>query len=344
MLKLFSLVSNIVYLLRIRDSQVWLLFKLFLRLFSKDWRSASTILYYSIESLCSIYRYQKMGFSVVNVNLLKKQVLEKKNTLFILGSGPSVNSITSEEWELIKRNDSWGFNLWFCNSFVPNVYFAQSLIEPQSLKEESREFRTNSLLNDMLQNKKEEYVNTEFYLRGDAINKGKFFESKFGENIRSIGSKRLFLIPEMPVSSNNKIDPKVLIDNIFLLGFYTSNADVQTVPKFGSTITELISFALMLGYKEIVLCGIDMNDGGHFYDNESYFGKYPYLENLSNINHNRTDDGKHEHMDLNSRPFTVKEYIKSMDVFAREKLNSKILVMTENSALYPEISKFIHHE
>jgi hypothetical protein len=144
----------------------------------------------------------------------------------------------------------------------------------------------------------------------------------------------------MPVSSLNKIPPRVLIDEINRQGFFEASSDVQVIPKFGSTITELITLGLMMGYKKIVLCGIDMNDGGHFYDSDRYFTQYPYLKTLYSINHTRTEDGRHEHMDALTRPYTIKDYIIALREYAVINYNADIYVMKESSKLFPEINKY----
>src|ERR1700732_770880 len=53
---------------------------------------------------------------------------QNSDTLFILGSGPSINQISSERWAAISHHDTIGFNFWLYHRFVPKIYFAESHI------------------------------------------------------------------------------------------------------------------------------------------------------------------------------------------------------------------------
>ncbi|TDS65019.1 hypothetical protein C8P70_10339 [Myroides indicus] len=340
----FVFFKNFCFLLIQSKSQLFSLLSLFKSLAVYDLKSASSVLYFSLESLTSVYRYKKLGKTTTKLIESKKLTKEKHNSLFILGSGPSVNELSKEEWNYIRENDSWGFNQWFCNDFVPSGYIAQSLIEPKNDKLQSRSYRHNKMVSKMLLDKKEYYTDIDFFIRGDAVNRQKFYQTELGINIESVTNGQCSLLAELPVSSSNKIPPDILLNILYEKGFYKIKDEIQPIPKIGSTITELISFALMLGYKEIVLCGIDMNDGGHFYDNEDYFQRYPMLRELSRFNHTRTVGGGHEHMDTSTRPFTIKEYIMALKSLAKSKFNADIYVIRETSTLYPDLPKYKYHE
>ena len=45
------------------------------------------------------------------------------DTLFILGSGPSISLITDYQWDFISLHNSAAFNRWFYHPFVPDFYF-----------------------------------------------------------------------------------------------------------------------------------------------------------------------------------------------------------------------------
>lgn len=326
-----------------RNTQLYPLALLCKDLIFKHSKSAISLFYFSTESLASVYKYRKQGKKNLDITNARVQVEMSGKSLFILGSGPSVNRFTTEEWERIRLNDSWGFNLWFCHSFVPTAYLTQAVVEPEKNRRASMGYNINVILKQMAEDRKEDYKETDFFFRGDAVNKQKFYGTEFGGSLERIIGRSGYLLAEMPISSTNKIHPDILLERMFSRGFYRANAEIQAIPKFGSTVTEMISLALMLGYKEIILCGIDMNDGGHFYDHEEFFVKYPYLRELSAINNNRTPRGEHEHMDKSVRPFTIKEYIVSLRRFAKQKFGAEIYVMSEKSALFPEIQKYRNH-
>ena len=47
------------------------------------------------------------------------------DTLYILGSGPSINDITPAQWDHVGHHDSFGFNNWPVHSFVPSFYMTE---------------------------------------------------------------------------------------------------------------------------------------------------------------------------------------------------------------------------
>ncbi|MCL2825571.1 MAG: hypothetical protein FWD57_16385, partial [Polyangiaceae bacterium] len=52
----------------------------------------------------------------------------KKNsdTVFILGSGSSINAISEDRWRGIRRHDSFGFNFWLLHRHVPTLYATEA--------------------------------------------------------------------------------------------------------------------------------------------------------------------------------------------------------------------------
>ena len=124
---------------------------------------------------------------------------------------------------------------------------------------------------------------------------------------------------------------------MFKLGFFTNKSNISPIPKFGNTTTELISLALISGYKKIILCGIDMNDGGHFYDEHIYLNKYKLLNKLKNFSNKSKI---YPHMDKDQLKYSSKDVIKDLNRFSKEKFNAEIFVSNSTSSLYPEIKKY----
>src|SRR5205085_6794487 len=85
-------------------------------------------IYYAWYALLWLPRYElarRRGRFPLLGNLDLSQ-LKTSDTLFILGSGPSINAISPDRWEAIARSDSIGFNFWLYHPFVPKIYFFES--------------------------------------------------------------------------------------------------------------------------------------------------------------------------------------------------------------------------
>ena len=286
----------------------------------------------TLKSILRVKKYSKNGYE--SFSLLDLQKHRKSDILFLLGSGPSINELNKSDWDKITSNDSWGFNFWFCHDFIPKKYFLQSPIS--NLNNPEHLNALDNMMTNMLMDKRKKYEKVKFFLRGDGVNDYRFHKTKIGKTIFTQGFDYSFL-PELIVSSKSRIPPKAIIRQMYLAGFFSKKNKLMPIPKFGSTITELISFGLINGYKKIILCGIDMNDGGHFYDSNQYYKKYKYLKVLSDLNNSKNI---HEHMDKNTRKYTIKHIILELNNLAKEKFNAEIFVSSSTSSLYPEIRKY----
>lgn len=300
------------------------------RLGRYDAKTTFTLFSESLRSLKAAKAYQAKGYATVNTRELSAS--RKSDTVFILGSGPSINDISTKEWEVIDQHDSWGFNFWFCHPFIPTAYFVQSVIRPESDSDIIE--RLDDLIYTMLKDKTKEYENVNLFLRGDGINHEKFHDTKLGKFVLNHQGFTKRIVPELPVSSKNRIDLDLLYGQLKKLGFYDTHDEPWPVPKFGGSITELISLAAILGYKKIVLCGIDMNDGGHFYDQKEYYEKYPFLKELSERNNKAKG---HVHMNKSIRKFTVKDLILGLNQFVGKEFGAGIYTYSKKSKLYPEL-------
>jgi hypothetical protein len=309
------------------------LLKLFLRLSKNNLRTSLIIWKASIQSLYSVIKYSKLGYPIINTSKLSSK--RNSDTLFILGSGPSINELSSDDWIQINSSDSWGFNFWFCHDHVPNCYFLQSPIS--QISEKKYLFNLDIMMAKMLMDKKGKYENVNFFVRGDGVNNFKFHQTEIGKSLLENNFTYNF-IPELVINSSSKISPEILINELNKSNYFETSKNINLIPKFGSTIGELIPLALICGYKKIILCGIDMNDGSHFYDSNLYFKKYKFLEVLSKKNRDREI---HEHMDNSHREYTLKNIIIELNKFAKNAFDSQIYVSSETSSLYSEIPKYI---
>lgn len=318
-----------------KKSQILLLFRLFklsLTLTFFDIYGGLGVLKNTLKSILSVKKYNKNGQKTLSLSNFQKQ--KKSDTVFLLGSGPSINKLNKADWDQIKLKDSWGFNYWFCHDHVPDCFFAQSHLKSP----EGPEFDLNMdiLMTQMLTDKVSEYKKVRFYLRGDNVNKYTFHESKFGKTILS-NDLNCFFMSELVVSSTINIKPEYILKKLCDFGFFSMYDDNTPVPKLGNTITELISLALISGYKKIILCGVDMNDESHFYDTDYYLSKYDYLRTLKDICDKQI---VHPHMDTNIKKYTNKDIIKDLQKLANQEFDCQIYVSNDTSQLYPDIPKY----
>lgn len=254
--------------------------------------------------------------------ILNNEILHKKTSdkLFILGSGPSINDISEKDWELIGEHDSIGFNYWFAHDFVPTYYLFQV-----PYFEDMRE----SMLN-LLNYKIKCYKDVPFIIRGSGVAKGSFDIND--KRLNKIINNQVYYINEYPLSSECTIEPNKLISYMDALGFMTFGEISKFIPKWRSTVGLLISFAYQLGYKNIVLCGIDMKGNDHFWDYDPYI-KIKERYKLPDVDRSKIKSFAYKSNIENTMP----EYIIALNKWMKTNGKSEIQLITDNNILNPHI-------
>jgi len=170
------------------------------------------------------------------------RTMRRSDTVFIFGSGASLNDLGSEEWDEIARHDTFGFNWFVHERFVrcdfhlirgiPDTDLDRTVWWPQ-LQEYFHLIRTNPC-----------FRSTVFLVHGG-------FRAINGN--RAIGYRLLPM--ENPVfrwRSNVKSD-------------LPSRSFAEGLVHGYSTLQECINAAYLLGWTRIVLAGVDLYDRRYFW-------------------------------------------------------------------------------
>lgn len=192
------------------------------------------------------------------IDLLK---IKSSDTLFVLGSGPSINKISSQRWQTIAAHDSLGFNFWLYHSFVPKFYFFESIEKPVSPEAfESYLGLTTSRAPD--------YANTvkiamEFHRRG----------TQTFENLPAAFKKNVFAVHKVEAPARNEAEFARALQYLQRRGAFRITGRFSSLLKYASSLTSILTFALKLGYKRIVLCGIDLKTPDYFFQDRRIYAE-----------------------------------------------------------------------
>jgi hypothetical protein len=266
-------------------------------------------------------KFSKWHGSALNNDILKHK---KSDTLFILGSGPSINLITDEEWKHIAECDSIGFNRWMAHDFIPTYYCVQLV-------------KSKALLN-LLCSRSEAYKNVPYLIRGDHFANGKM---QLGEDptLDFFKTHELYYVREYPISSRCAINPQKLFRHAETLGMMKHGELGPMVPKWRSTIGMLMSWAYQMGYKKMILCGMDMQNNAHFWNDDAHAemrAKYKLPAQVPS----RSSKYKTNILaftDEHISPNTVPIYIKGLAAWMKEKAGVETYVMKSQTILYPDL-------
>lgn len=209
---------------------------------------------------------------------------------FVLGGGPSINFLQTLEWSHIGDNTSLGINNWMVHAFEP-TYLMIEPIRPNDHNLSIIEWQYKSIV---------AYAKT---------TKCSFLIKDFG----SYGSKSLdflsrkypersFVIPKFSIAGRTLGTQRFVGRFLSKWGFDKSFFLFSRV-----SVTLAISFAISLGYKKIVLCGVDLNDASYFFEDNSF-------QSRSGIDlppgSGQTNASVHSTMDKNVRKLTAEDAIK----------------------------------
>lgn len=217
----------------------------------------ATALGVSKASLSTLLRSARSERAVSRYNgepfVASKYVQKNSDDLFILGSGPSIDKLSGLQIQEINCSDSWAFNHFYHPQLKPSLHFLQGE-RGKGSREVTVKFAEKLDSGD---------VAGPFLARGDMVNSGNFENTTIGK----AGFEKISgFIPELLVGVGQKKSPEEITKGLAASGFFSK--DTALIPKFRSTITLLVSLGLVLGYKRIILCGIDMDNNVHFFDEQ----------------------------------------------------------------------------
>lgn len=266
------------------------------------------------ESYFRWLRYQayEAGYRVVKRDTLLPY--KSSDTLFVLGSGPSINLINNAEWEDIARHNSIGFNYFLAHSFVPTFYHMELLQKHMPM------FR------DCYSQRREAYRGVPFMLNLHfIINDYKSDDLDFIEN-------RMVTVPRMYSEANSNDMDKI----IRFTGKYIEPFDDYFLLHYRGSLCLMISIGVMLGYKKIILAGVDLNSPSYFYCADHYACEA--TKELRKDRCQRIEGGLHATADPSFIPstITIDGVLKLLREATLIPRGIELYVYDRDSLLYPE--------
>lgn len=253
---------------------------------------------------------------------------KSSDTAVILGSGPSIAQINSDRWDNLMQFDTFGFNQWVAHWYAPKFYIFQS---------EERYNRYVATLK-LFEMKQQEYKNTIFLLR----------RNKFTQDIDLsqtqlswIDIDKTFWLSELPFQARIKINPGDVFKFVESLGFLDFGRPTNIIPKMGAggSLSLCLNIAYQMGYKKIILCGIDLRTPGHFWDDKDLKSE------ISGVKLVKPSQSGIER--LTSR-YTIGnsmlDWIDGFVSFSGKNAGVKVFVENKSSALYPKLEVYCDDE
>lgn len=252
---------------------------------------------------------------------------KRSDTLFVLGSGSSINQLRPEDWAAIAAADSIGFNYWLLNEFVPNHY----MFEPHLPFEATRWLMHNFRLRG------QPYQTMPIIMKDGERYRPSELASLFREIPQEI-RKNVVLSWDWEIQSEDAGMFARKLDRLDRLGILAGSRFPALRKR--ASVCFITMLAMRAGYKKIVLCGIDLNNADYFYarDREALEAQgyiVPPPPRPSNQPH------KTEDPDFGS--LTVSVVLDLLNQRIMKKRRIELFVALQSSKLYPMLPSYFGH-
>lgn len=237
------------------------------------------------------------------------------STLFILGSGASINRMTSAQWDRIRAHDSMGVSFWPLHEFVP-TYLCLEGPPPD---------RADALYG-LLEARADEYAGVPIITKGGAQ---RFEKDRFPPALRP----NLYYSRQMVVPGRSEAEFRRSLRWLMALRLLDPGRELDEVPMTRSSLTYTLFIAAAMGYRTIVLCGIDLKSTGYFYAEKGAPGvKHPEL-----VPHTGQAGPVHLTFDPTQHPLTIDKVVRAVRDEVFEPRGVELYIGSRESALYPDL-------
>jgi hypothetical protein len=195
----------------------------------------------TLNTLYNWYKNKEAKYTVASLDDVRNNY-KKSDTIFILGGSESINDITKKQWDHIAKHDSIAMNWWPLHKFTPTYYYTNY---PRD-KVHFAHFQS------VLESKLKNYKKTVFFVSGNrAVRRG--IHPRVVRSLYPDSATCCFYDYPEPV----KLEKSAPIFN--------TKCFERTIYYRGG-LSLILDLAYKLGYKNIILMGIDLRNSVHFYD------------------------------------------------------------------------------
>lgn len=260
------------------------------------------------------------NYKYVSYEFLKQY--KKHDRVFIIGSGTSINKYSDEMRREIQSNDSITFNFSMMYGISSNYH----MIEPSE--------RVGSEVNKCMDKDVSLFAkkNPETCILLKNARSGKGVLHYIDESLRQ--KCHLVKTTVMPIRKVTDLPLALKTIKSDLCRYHKNPKMIYNLYVKRASIFSLITLARDLGYKEIILCGIELNNDFYFYEDKRVeYEDIGYL--VPEVIHNEVDIHKTD--DPKFGEVTASELIKQYNRIVLVPEGIKLYIATKDSALNKDI-------
>ena len=259
----------------------------------------------------------KEGLS--SAEMLDLRQYKTSDTVFLLGSGSSINQISDRQWSVIKQHDTIGFNFWPVHSFVPRIFVFESVAE---VRQKILFSKFLSLLNS----RAKAYAHVP-----KIVTEAKKLELRqIATELTPEFKKNLYVGYTVSIVARKESELEQGLKFLAGKDYFAPDYKAGRLFKYGGSVIAMISLALKMNYRRIVLCGIDLGDAHYFYQDAA---RHPSTADWEFIP--KTD----VHLTARKLPWMIpaQEVIYTFKRVILDPKGVEIFVLNRNSTLFPRV-------
>lgn len=243
---------------------------------------------------------------------------------FILGNGATVNSLSESDYSVIDNGFSVGLNGWPLHPFLPSAYSFEFANDAEPLPEELK------TLVALAMSKSDRQPTPVMFLRPSSRklpHVAEWLESLDAQRVWFHGRANLITRRAQNVERDLQVALR-----------YLSRGEIGSVLlDNGASVVRMISLALISGFKEIVLVGVDLNHSQYFWFDEDFIE----LHGDFRQGHPRAASDSQLTLSTENRPFSTYELICALARVAELNFGAKLFVAREGQALSADLPTYV---
>ncbi len=252
----------------------------------------------------------------IKYNLLYKDDIlyrKKSDTLFILGSGSSLNKLSKIEIDTIKKNDLFGLNFSYLKSDIIPTFHQFSWEKSYACE----------YLTKFFYGFRNKYKNTVIFISDKA--RYRFAHPKLTPDFFPVNPSLYYY--DLPKAIN--VDKNGFSDELFDQSIF-----------YRGTLSLILELIISFEYKKIVLIGVDLDTREHFFDNMDIMQEY------CAIFYEKNTKEKFESMYIKkNKEQTFDKYLIALEDYLRRKKGIQLYTAFQNKMLSPKLpTYFKEHE
>jgi hypothetical protein len=249
------------------------------------------------------------------------------STIFVFGTGASINDYPEEWWSVIRNHHSVGMNFFLLHEHVPTYHVMEDVhgIRAQLLRYrylERGDYRAVPLI-----------VKTQLTNLSTRRVKERIEEL---EALPASIREQTYLSLDFLAAGRTVLEMEESYQRLAAWGLWKPKRRFLVLTKRRGSVSYVINLAVRAGYRRIVLCGIDLNHTEYFYDSRR--GEFERSELPVPIN---DEVGPvHSTNDPDQDPVTIHDVILAIKNGILDPMGIELMVGSRSSALYPELAQF----